>query len=304
MAVEKMRLVNITSRLENLKDFLLDVVGIGQIEPIDAFNQVASRAFSIKASSENVELTEDINSVTSFDGLSKTDLEKISYLKRFLEIDEYNEVRKEDVKVISRDKLEELYEDLAPLIKEREDLIRKRKELLDFKANLDILDKADIDIECIKKLNYFSYRYGEVSKDGRFILKNNYENIPSLIIHLDSEADKYTDALNEVIELDKKTSLRRKKVDEIIENEREESLKVSKRIDNKYAIKTQNEINRINYKYNNEIEEKSKIIKDDYSELRDGIDSLYNKNLDSLVDYAFEEVIEGKRVNDWKDKKL
>lgn len=298
MAVEKMRLVNITSRLENLKDFLLDVVGIGQIEPIDAFNQVASRAFSIKASSENVELTEDINSVTSFDGLSKTDLEKISYLKRFLEIDEDNEVRKEDVKVISRDKLEELYEDLAPLIKEREDLIRKRKELLDFKANLDILDKADIDIECIKKLNYFSYRYGEVSKDGRFILKNNYENIPSLIIHLDSEADKYTDALNEVIELDKKTSLRRKKVDEIIENEREESLKVSKRIDNKYAIKTQNEINRINYKYNNEIEEKSKIIKDDYSELRDGIDSLYNKNLDSLVDYAFEEVIEGKRVND------
>ena len=293
MAVEKMHLVNITSRLENLKDLLVDVVNIGQIEPIDAFNQVASRAFSVTASTENVELTEDMNDITSFEGLSKSDIEKITYLNKVLEIDEEDEELSINNVVISREKLEDLYEDLAPLIKKREELLEKRKELLDFRANLDILDRADIDIDKIKQLNYFDFRYGEVSKDGRFILKNNYENIPSLIIHLDSEAVKSSDALIEIIELDKKTSIRRKEVDEIISNEREESLKVASRIDSKYSNMIQDEIININSKYDKEIEEQSKNIKSEYTKLRTDVSNLYNDKVDSLVDYAFDIIVKG-----------
>lgn len=293
MAVEKMHLVNITSRLENLKDLLMDVVSIGQIEPIDAFNQVASRAFSVTASTENVELTEDMNDITSFEGLSKSDIEKITYLNKVLEIDEEDEELNINNVVISRERLEDLYEDLAPLIKKREELLKKRKELLDFRANLDILGRADIDIDKIKQLNYFDFRYGEVSKDGRFILKNNYENIPSLIIHLDSEAVKSADALNEIIELDKKTSIRRKEVDEIISNEREESLKVASRIDSKYSNMIQDEIISINSKYDKEIEEQSKNIKSDYIKLRTDVSNLYNDKVDSLVDYAFDIIVKG-----------
>lgn len=293
MAVEKMHLVNITSRLENLKDLLMDVVSIGQIEPIDAFNQVASRAFSVTANTENVELTEDMNDITSFEGLSKSDIEKITYLNKVLEIDEEDEELSINNVVISREKLEDLYEDLAPLIKKREELLEKRKELLDFRANLDILDRADIDIDKIKQLNYFDFRYGEVSKDGRFILKNNYENIPSLIIHLDSEAVKSSDALNEIIELDKKTSIRRKEVDEIISNEREESLKVASRIDSKYSNMIQDEIININSKYDKEIEEQSKNIKSEYTKLRTDVSNLYNDKVDSLVDYAFDIIVKG-----------
>lgn len=293
MAVEKMHLVNITSRLENLKDLLVDVVNIGQIEPIDAFNQVASRAFSVTASTENVELTEDMNDITSFEGLFKSDIEKITYLNKVLEIDEEDEELSINNVVISREKLEDLYEDLAPLIKKREELLEKRKELLDFRANLDILDRADIDIDKIKQLNYFDFRYGEVSKDGRFILKNNYENIPSLIIHLDSEAVKSSDALNEIIELDKKTSIRRKEVDEIISNEREESLKVASRIDSKYSNMIQDEIISINSKYDKEIEEQSKNIKSEYTKLRTDVSNLYNDKVDSLVDYAFDIIVKG-----------
>ncbi|WP_311486186.1 hypothetical protein [uncultured Anaerococcus sp.] len=292
MAVEKMHLVNITSKLDNLNDLLLDVVDIGQIEPIDAFNQVASRAFSVTASTENVELTEDMNNIKSFDGLSKSDNEKMNYLKKFLEIHD-DENLNYNQKVISRERLEELYEDLAPLIKRREELLEKRKELLNFKANLEVLDKADIDINKIRQLKYFDYRYGEVSKDGRFILKNNYENIPSLIIHLDSEAKKSADALNEIIELDKKTRIRREEVDNIIVSEREESLKVASRIDTKYSNMIQDEIIKINSKYDGEIAEQSKKIKSDYNKLKDDISSVYNKEVETLVDYAFDMIVKG-----------
>ncbi|WP_311480016.1 hypothetical protein [uncultured Anaerococcus sp.] len=292
MAVEKMHLVNITSKLDNLNDLLLDVVDIGQIEPIDAFNQVASRAFSVTANTENVELTEDMNNIKSFDGLSKSDNEKMNYLKKFLEIHD-DENLNYNQKVISRERLEELYEDLAPLIKRREELLEKRKELLNFKANLEVLDKADIDINKIRELKYFDYRYGEVSKDGRFILKNNYENIPSLIIHLDSEAKKSADALNEIIELDKKTRMRREEVDNIIVSEREESLKVASRIDTKYSNMIQDEIIKINSKYDGEIAEQSKKIKSDYNKLKDDISSVYNKEVETLVDYAFDMIVKG-----------
>ena len=291
MAVEKMHLVNITSRLSNLNDLLVDVVNIGQIEPVDAFNQVASRAFSVKSTSENVELTEDMNSIKSFEGLSKSEIEKITYLKKILESDDKNGLS--DRKVISKDDLEELYENLEPLIKRKEELLEQKKELLDFRSNLDVLDKADIDIEKIKDLNYFDYRYGEVSKDGRFILKNNYENIPSLIIHLDGDAKKSADALNEIIELDKKTSIRREEVDKIIANEKEESLKVAMRIDNEYSNKIQDEFISINSKYDQEIDKKSKEIKDEYSKLRDDIQKIYDEKIDTLVDYAFDIIMKG-----------
>lgn len=170
MAVEKMNLVNITSRLENLTDLLKDVINIGQIEPIDAFGQVASRAFSVKASSENVELTEDMNSITSFQGLSKEELEKLDYLKKFFDIKDDEKIGK-ITKVIEKDELDRLYTRLEPMIKRRESLAEEKEKLLTYKNNLEILNRADVDIDKIKHLNYFDFRYGEVTKDGRFILK-------------------------------------------------------------------------------------------------------------------------------------
>lgn len=292
MAVEKMNLVNITSRLENLTDLLKDVINIGQIEPIDAFGQVASRAFSVKASSENVELTEDMNNITSFHGLSKEELEKLNYLKRFFDISDDEEVG-EISKVISKDELDRLYTRLEPMIKRREELVEEKDKLLTYKNNLEILTKANVDIEKIKHLNYFDFRYGDVTKDGRFILKNNYENIPSLIIHLDDEAVKSADALNTLIELDNKTSQRRKSVDEIIENEKSESLRVANKIDQTFFEKLSSEVANLNANNDEKIKKEAIEIKNSFSDRKNHIESLYKEKVDLLVDNAFNKIIEG-----------
>lgn len=292
MAVEKMNLVNITSRVENLTDLLKDVINIGQIEPIDAFGQVASRAFSVKASSENVELTEDMNNITSFHGLSKEELEKLNYLKRFLGIDVDVEIGHIS-KVISKEELERLYTRLEPMIKRREELVGEKEQLLTYKNNLEILTRSNVDIDKIKHLNYFDFRYGEVTKDGRFILKNNYENIPSLIIHLDDEALKSSDALNTLIELDNKTSQRRRSVDEIIENEKAESLKVANRIDQTYYEKISNEVANLNADNDAKIKKEAEEIKNSFSDRKNNIESLYKEKVDLLVEDAFNKIIGG-----------
>lgn len=290
MAVEKMNLVNITSRLENLTSLLKDVINIGQIEPIDAFGQVASRAFSVKASSENVELTEDMNSITSFHGLTKEELEKLDYLKKFLDIKDDEKIGK-ITKVIDKEELDRLYTRLEPMIKRREDLVEEREKLLSYKNNLEILNRADVDIDKIKRLNYFDFRYGEVTKDGRFILKNNYENIPSLIIHLNDEDTKSADAINTLIELDNKTSERRKSVDEIIENEKAESLKVANKIDQTYLEKITREVAELNKNNEDEINKEASEIKKSFSDKKSSIESLYKDKVDLLVDEAFEKII-------------
>lgn len=290
MAVEKMNLVNITSRLENLTDLLKDVINIGQIEPIDAFGQVASRAFSVKASSENVELTEDMNSITSFQGLTKEELEKLDYLKKFFDIKDDEKIGK-ITKVIDKEELDRLYTRLEPMIKRREALVAEREKLLSYKNNLEILNRANVDIDKIKHLNYFDFRYGEVTKDGRFILKNNYENIPSLIIHLNDEDTKSADAINTLIELDNKTSERRKSVDEIIENEKAESLKVANKIDQTYLEKITKEVAELNKNNEDEINKEASEIKKSFSDKKSSIESLYKDKVDLLVDEAFEKII-------------
>ncbi|WP_296129313.1 hypothetical protein [uncultured Anaerococcus sp.] len=290
MAVEKMNLVNITSRLENLTDLLKDVINIGQIEPIDAFGQVASRAFSVKASSENVELTEDMNSITSFQGLTKEELEKLDYLKEFFDIKDDEKIGK-ITKVIDKEELDRLYTRLEPMIKRREDLVEEREKLLSYKNNLEILNRANVDIDKIKHLNYFDFRYGEVTKDGRFILKNNYENIPSLIIHLNDEDTKSADAINTLIELDNKTSERRKSVDEIIENEKAESLKVANKIDQTYLEKITREVAELNKNNEDEINKEASEIKKSFSDKKSSIESLYKDKVDLLVDEAFGKII-------------
>lgn len=290
MAVEKMNLVNITSRLENLTDLLKDVINIGQIEPIDAFGQVASRAFSVKASSENVELTEDMNSITSFQGLSKEELEKLDYLKKFFDIRDDEKIGK-ITKVIEKEELDRLYTRLEPMIKRRESLVEEKEKLLTYKNNLEILNRADVDIDKIKRLNYFDFRYGEVTKDGRFILKNNYENIPSLIIHLNDEDTKSADAINTLIELDNKTSERRRSVDEIIENEKAESLKVANKIDQTYLEKITREVAELNKNNEEEISKEASEIKKSFSDKKSSIESLYKDKVDKLVDEAFEKII-------------
>ena len=65
------------------------------------------------------------------------------------------------------------------------------------------------------------------------------------------------------------------------------------RIDNEYSNKIQDEIIRINSKYDQEIERKSKEIKEEYNKLRDDIQGVYDEEIDMLVDYAFDVIMKG-----------
>ena len=280
MAVEKMYLVNMISDKKNLDGFLEDVIKIGDIEPLDAFNQITNRTFNITASAENVGITEDINKLSGFSRDDDGYIAKLQELKDSLNIADSPAAGE----IVDQKRVEELYDRLEALLDKKAELEEKTKQLETYKKNIDKLKRYNIDIEKIQNLKYFDYRYGVVTEDGRFILKNNYDNIPSLIIHLDDNVDRASlNALNEIYAIDEATANLREKTDEVLENERENTRNVSLKLDQDYSEKTTTESNRIYNDIMQNAQERSNNINADYQSRINNMDKVYSKYKDEVV---------------------
>ncbi len=288
MAVEKMYLVNMISDLDNLDSFLEDVIKIGDIEPVDAFNQVTNRTFNITASTENVDITEDINKLSGFSRNEDGYIEKLEELK-----DSLNVADNPNGKLVDHKRVSALYDELETLLEKKQELEEKSKKLNLYKENIDALKEYDIDIEKIQDLKYFDYRYGSVTEDGRFILKNNYDNIPSLIIHLDEDVDRASlNALNEIYSLDETTYKLKTQTDNILENEKNNTRNVSLSLDQEYNKKTKEQSNQIYDNIMDESNEKANAINADYQSRINFMDNIYKKYKDDVVNKVVDYLID------------
>lgn len=289
MAVEKMYLVNMISNLDNLDNFLEDVIKIGEIEPVDAFNQVTNRTFNIRASAENVDITEDINKLSGFQKEDDGYNEKLVELKNSL-----NLADSQDGNLVDPQRVNEFYDRLKSLIKEKEELEEKSRQLNIYKENVDKLKDYNIDIEKIQNLKFFDYRYGSVSEDGRFILKNNYENIPSLIIHLDNDVDRASlNAIEEIYALDEATYNLNDQTEKVLANERLNTRNVSLSLDQEYNKKTKDQSDKIYNEIMEDANKKISRINASYQSKINFMDNIYKEHkgevIDKIVDFLVED---------------
>ncbi|MDU2582302.1 MAG: hypothetical protein E7C82_01185 [Anaerococcus hydrogenalis] len=290
MAVEKMHLVNIMARLDNLDDFLEDLIDIDEFDQVDAFRQIQNREFSIRASEENIEKTEDFNDLESFDKVDPSFINKLEDIKDFLNLEDDNRGKR-----INDEKLKNLLEIFEENIEKKKALEERNKKLEEYLNNLQALENEEIDINKITSLNYFKYRLGEVSKDGRFILKNNYDSIPSLIIHLqknDPDIEKNKEALKSIYSIDDETSKLRKDTDNIIKNEKDNVNKVSLELSKDYDKKTKEDANKFYDDILKEADYKNKEIESFYEKQRVESEKVFKAKKENLVKEFFKKIIE------------
>lgn len=290
MAVEKMHLVNIMAKLENLDDFLEDLINIDEFDQVDAFRQVQNREFSIKASEENIDKTEDFNELDSFEKIDSTFIKNLEDIKEFLNLED-----SDNGKRINDEKLKNLLKMLEDNIEKKKELEEKNKKLEEYINNLQALENEEININKITNLNYFNYRLGEVSKDGRFILKNNYESIPSLIIHLqknDPNIKTNKEALKSIYSIDDETTKLRNDTDVILKNEKDNVNKVSLELNKDYDSKTKDDSNKIYDDILKEADYKKKEIEEFYEEQKLESKKVFNEKKDKLVKEFFEKIID------------
>lgn len=198
-------------------------------------------------------------------------------------------------RLVDRNQINELYEKLKSLLKEKEELEEKSKILDIYSENVDLLKKHQIDIEKVKNLKYFDYRYGSVSEDGRFILKNNYENIPSLIIHLDNRIDNANlRALEDIYSLDQTTVNLEVQTEKILNDEIINTRNVSLRLDQDYNSKNKDLSEKIYKEIVDDANVKIEKINLDYQSKIDFMDEIYKKYKDQLVDEVVNYIIDDK----------
>lgn len=290
MAVEKMHLVNIMAKLENLDDFLEDLINIDEFDQVDAFRQVQNREFSIKASEENIDKTEDFNELDSFEKIDSTFIKNLEDIKEFLNLEDFDNGKR-----INDEKLKNLLKMLEDNIEKKKELEERNKKLEEYINNLQALENEEININKITNLNYFNYRLGEVSKDGRFILKNNYESIPSLIIHLqknDPNIKTNKEALKSIYSIDDETTKLRNDTDVILKNEKDNVNKVSLELNKNYDSKTKDDSNKIYDDILKEADYKKKEIEEFYEEQKLESKKVFNEKKDKLVKEFFEKIID------------
>ena len=136
---------------KNLDEFLEDVIKIGDIQPLDSFNQITNRNFNITASAENVDITEDINTLSGFSRDDDGYIQKLQELKDSLDIKDNPQTGD----IVDQKRAEELYDRLKVLLDKKAELEEKSKQLENYKKNIDTLKKYDIDIEKIQNLKDF-----------------------------------------------------------------------------------------------------------------------------------------------------
>lgn len=289
MAVEKMHLVNIMAKLENLDDFLEDLINIDEFDQVDAFRQIQNREFSIRASEENIDKTEDFNDLESFEKIDPSFIKDLEDIKEFLNLENSN-----DGKRINEEKLKDLLKVFEENIEKKKLLEERNKKLEEYINNLQALENEEIDINKIRKLNYFNYRLGEVSKDGRFILKNNYDSIPSLIIHLqknDPDININKEALKSIYSIDDETTKLRLDTDNIIKGEKENVNKISIDFNKDYDKKTKDDSSEIYDRILKEADFKNKEIEKFYDDRKAESEKIFKSKKDNIVKEFFEKIV-------------
>lgn len=289
MAVEKMHLVNIMAKLEHLDSFLENLIEIDEFDQVDALRQIQNREFSITANEANIDKTEDFNNIESFEKLNPLVLKKLEDMKEFLDLED-----NKDTKRIDKEKLEYLYNILDEKILEKKKLEERNNKLEEYIKNLTALENEDIDINRVSNLNYFNYRLGEVSKDGRFILKNNYESIPSLIIHLkenDPDIEINRQALGDIYNIDKDTKKLRDDTDEVLKNEKDNVNKVSLELNENYDKKTKENSSKLYDDILSKADNESKEIEEFYSRQKSETEKTYKNKKNSIIEDFFKKIV-------------
>ena len=189
MAVERMVMLSVVGRLENMEDILFEVLQSGTLDMVDAMTQLSENS-NIYSLEDNVEMVVDLNNLAPFpinnDVRQRT--QDAKKLVDYFNIDNLNLSdfdRNEDILT----SYQELMDRLGPMQKEYDDILKRLENIAMFEENLALFENVDVDLSKIKDLKYFSTRFGRLEKSARVRLKSSYENLLALIFHTGSFED-------------------------------------------------------------------------------------------------------------------
>ncbi len=195
MSVERMTMMNIIGKVEETDLVLKDILQSGKVDLVDAMTQIEENNFLFDVSDENIDRLIDLNNITTFEKDERYEelLKKGEELKKILGIETGSEKHETSIEMNREDILAEL-NDIWEEVTEPNMMLQAMKKELDyledFYANsFKELKEFTIPISSLREMEYFSFKMGILSKEDRYKLKKNYENILAILLHTGTSSE-------------------------------------------------------------------------------------------------------------------
>jgi len=189
-----MKMLNIISPVENIHPILEDLVIDGSVHIQNYTKSNTADSLTMHKVSEFLEDSIDLGSMQKIK-FEKTDFkdffEKLEFISDSidmkLEINADIDTAYDFQKITAR--LNSMYSVIAPIKLKMENLKKSIQEKEYFLENISFLDNADIDISEIREMKHINYHIGTLTKENRIKLRDNYENISAIVLHIGSSEE-------------------------------------------------------------------------------------------------------------------
>lgn len=195
MSVEKMTLLNIVGKAEDAENVLKDIVTNVEVDLIPAIHQIESNNFAFDVTNENIDKIIDMNYAGSYkkESLSDDLRNKSETIKRIFDIKDNELNIKIDTLFAKEDILKEFDNIIGEIhdTNEKINTLKKDFEHLEgYYSNIfRELKNFSISLSDLRSMEYFEFKVGILSKEGRQKVKKNYENILGIFLHTGSSQE-------------------------------------------------------------------------------------------------------------------
>lgn len=178
MAVEKMYMLSLIGKQDDLDSVLTDILCSGRISLTNALNQIEQEGLTMEIPNDELYKKVDFNYVTTVNKDEDIDelLRKAKKLQEVMRIDLGKDTQNYCGILNARD-INGIYAELEPDI-ERIHTMREQLEALDaIESNYRLVQGLDVRIEELRDMHYFDFRFGRLSAENKAKLRKHDDKL-------------------------------------------------------------------------------------------------------------------------------
>ncbi len=194
MAIKKLAMANVVCHRDGLDEIIRDLILLEKCEFIDTFLEINEGEFSIGISEDNADEILDMEDIVPLKEnkeikqvIQKLDLTLMSLNYR-PEVTKKH-MRGEQNFLRLKEEVDALSTNFANLTDEVNQITQRLEKLKELKV-VECIKNIDIDFEELEKLNYFTMKFGFLTREKAKRISQNYDHIKAIVLHVGTFEEK------------------------------------------------------------------------------------------------------------------
>lgn len=196
MSVEKMEMMNVIGYLDDLDRVSMEVIRQGCVHIVNALAEINQNNFAIMTPNQNTNILTDLCFIKPYGMLSDfvTTYDKLVEIMDLFGLEKC--IRKKymgrDIAFGElKDKVDYIYGEAKSRILSLEDIKSQMSKLRELRDYMGYMHGIKLDLNVLKNLRFFNFKLGKMSRENYEKLKDNIENVSSIVYELSSTPDGY-----------------------------------------------------------------------------------------------------------------